>query len=611
MSGLTRTQRITTLYKVFGPYLKPYRGRIALAYAALGGSILMTLAKPWPLKLVLDSVILRNHTIAEAVPLVPAAVESWSRHELLTALCGALVAIALLEALFGFFQKVLFAAAGQSATTDVLEHTFTHIQTLPRWGTDGARTGDLIVRLTSDIKTMRDLLVNHVQKLGTYGLTFLSTVVVMAFMNWQLTLIALAVVPFIFMASYRFSVLIRHATKQKRKKEGEVASIVQETVDSIAVIQAFAQEEEERKRFQKEARESLDAGLESARLGGAFSRSVKALNTIGTALVIFFGASRVLEGALSPGDLIVFAAYAAELFVPIQNVSELAVQFMESLVSGERVLELIQTAPRIKDTPRAQKAPAFRGDVTFENVTFGYRQGAPVVKEMSFHIERGKTVALVGGSGAGKSSILNLLLRFHDPWQGRVLIDGNDIRRYKVKSVRRQVSVVLQQSILFRRSVKDNIAYGHPNATMNNILAAAEAAHADEFISGMPEAYNTMLDEQGSNLSGGQRQRIALARAFLRNSPILILDEPTSGLDAVTEAQLSETLEELSRGRTTIIIAHRLSTIEAADQILVLKEGTIVQQGTHAELIAQPGLYREMYDAQRGEEESIATRARP
>ena len=611
MSGLTRTQRITTLYKVFGPYLKPYRGRIALAYAALGGSILMTLAKPWPLKLVLDSVILRNHTIAEAVPLVPAAVESWSRHELLTALCGALVAIALLEALFGFFQKVLFAAAGQSATTDVLEHTFTHIQTLPRWGTDGARTGDLIVRLTSDIKTMRDLLVNHVQKLGTYGLTFLSTVVVMAFMNWQLTLIALAVVPFIFMASYRFSVLIRHATKQKRKKEGEVASIVQETVDSIAVIQAFAQEEEERKRFQKEARESLDAGLESARLGGAFSRSVKALNTIGTALVIFFGASRVLEGALSPGDLIVFAAYAAELFVPIQNVSELAVQFMESLVSGERVLELIQTAPRIKDTPRAQKAPAFRGDVTFENVTFGYRQGAPVVKEMSFHIERGKTVALVGGSGAGKSSILNLLLRFHDPWQGRVLIDGNDIRRYKVKSVRRQVSVVLQQSILFRRSVKDNIAYGHPNATMNNIFAAAEAAHADEFISGMPEAYNTMLDEQGSNLSGGQRQRIALARAFLRNSPILILDEPTSGLDAVTEAQLSETLEELSRGRTTIIIAHRLSTIEAAHEILVLKEGTIVQQGTHAELIAQPGLYREMYDAQRGEEESIATRARP
>jgi ABC-type multidrug transport system fused ATPase/permease subunit len=562
----------------------------------------MTLAKPWPLKLVLDSVILRQHTITESVPLVPASVESWSRHELLAALCGALVAIALLEALFGFFQKILFAAVGQSATTDVLEHTFTHIQTLPKWGTEGARTGDLIVRLTSDIKTMRDLLVNHVQKLGTYGLTFLSTAVVMALMNWQLTAIALAVVPFIFLSSYRFSFRIRQATKQKRKKEGEVASIVQETVDAMAVVQAFAQEEEERMRFRKEARESLDAGLESARIGGAFSRSVKALNTIGTALVIFFGASRVLEGTLSPGDLVVFAAYAAELFVPIQNVSELAVQFMESLVSGERVLELVQTAPRIKDAPHAQKALAFRGDVAFDNVTFGYQKTAPVLKEINFRIGPGQTIALVGGSGAGKSSILNLLLRFYDPWQGRILIDGQDIRRYKLKSVRRQISVVLQQSILFRRSVRENIAYGRPNATMDDIVAAAKAAHVDEFISQMPERYNTMLDEQGSNLSGGQRQRIALARAFLRNAPIVILDEPTSGLDAVTEAQLSETLEELSRGRTTIIIAHRLSTIEGADQILVLRDGSIVQHGTHAELVGQSGLYREMYEAQRGQE---------
>jgi ABC-type multidrug transport system fused ATPase/permease subunit len=563
----------------------------------------MTLARPWPLKLVLDSVILRKYTITEALPLAPPAFEAWSRHELLAALCAALVGIALLEALFGYFQKILFAAVGQSATTDVLEHTFTHIQTLPRWGTEGARTGDLIVRLTSDIKTMRDLLVNHVQKLGTYGLTFLSTAVVMALMNWQLTSIALAVVPFIFLSSYRFSFRIRQATKVKRKKEGEVASIVQETVDALAVVQAFAQEEEERKRFRKEARESLDAGLESARLGGAFSRSVKALNTIGTALVIFFGGLRVLDGNLSPGDLVVFAAYAAELFIPIQNVSELAVQFMESLVSGERVLELVQTAPRIKDTPHAPNAPAFRGEVAFENVTFGYRKDAPVLKGLTFRIEPGKTIALVGGSGAGKSSIVSLLLRFHDPWEGRILIDGYDIRRYKLKSIRRQISVVLQQSILFRRSVRENIAYGRPKATMEEVVAAAQSAHADEFISRMAEGYNTMLDEQGSNLSGGQRQRIALARAFLRNAPVLILDEPTSGLDPVTEAQLSETLGELSHGRTTIIIAHRLSTIEGADQILVLKGGVIVQQGTHAELMAEEGLYREMYEVQRGQEE--------
>jgi ABC-type multidrug transport system fused ATPase/permease subunit len=279
---------------------------------------------------------------------------------------------------------------------------------------------------------------------------------------------------------------------------------------------------------------------------------------------------------------------------------------MESLVSGERVLELVQTAPRIKDTPHAAKAPPFRGEVLFDNVVFGYQPGEPVLKELTLHVEAGKTVALVGGSGAGKSSVLNLLLRFYDPWSGSVLIDGHDIRRYKLRSVRQQISVVLQESVLFRRTVKENIAYGKPRATMAEVVAAAEAAHAHEFIESLPERYDTVLDEQGANLSGGQRQRLTLARAFLRNSPILVLDEPTSGLDAVTEAQLSETLEELSRGKTTIIIAHRLSTVERADRIVVLDKGQIVQQGTHGELISQGGLYREMYEAQRGEDREAA-----
>jgi ABC-type multidrug transport system fused ATPase/permease subunit len=483
-----------------------------------------------------------------------------------------------------------------------MEHVFTHLQMLPK-GAANARTGDIIVRLTSDIKTLRDLLVNHVQRVGSYAFTFCSTLVVMALMNGYLTLLALLVVPLIFYTSVHFSRNIRAATKQKRRREGAVASIVQENLTSMVVVQAFAQEEAERRRFRAEAQQSLDASIESARLGGAFGRTIKVLSTVGTALVVWLGGMRVLSGDMSPGDLVVFVAYIAELYTPIQNISELGVQFMEALVSGERILELLQTTPRIRDRRGAIAAPVFRGDVAFENVSFGYAPGAVVLSGLSFRAAPGEIVALVGGSGAGKSTILNLLLRFFDPWEGRILIDGDDIRRLRLRSLRRQIGVVLQESVLFRRTVRENIAYGRPGAGLDEVVAAAKAAKAHEFVQALPDGYDTVLEEGGANLSGGQRQRLALARAFLRNPPILILDEPTSGLDAVTESQLTETLGELMRGKTTIIIAHRFSTIENADRILVLEHGHIVQEGRHSELIAQPGRYRSLYEAQQTDSE--------
>jgi ATP-binding cassette subfamily B protein len=587
-------QRVRSFYRVFGPYLRPYRGRVLLAYAALLASVVAALGRPWPLKLILDSVILGKEPISGFLPFLPASIDSWDKYLLLTLLCIALVVIVLIESMFGYWQKILFSTVGHSATTDVMENVFTHLQMLPRASGD-TRTGDVILRVTSDIKTLRDLLVNHVQKLGNYGLTFVSTLAVMFWMNWQLTLAGLFVVPFIYATSYFFSRNIRSATKRKRKKEGSVASIVQENLTSMALVQAFAQEEAERRRFRVEAHGSLDASIESAKLGGAFTRTIKVLNTIGAALVVWMGASRVIEGNMSPGDLVVFAAYITELYTPIQNISELAVQFMESLVSGERVLELIQTTPRIRDRAGAIKAPPFRGQVVFENVEFGYEPGNAVLRGLSLTVGEGKTVALVGGSGAGKSTIVNLLLRFFDPWSGRVLIDGQDIRRFKLQSLRSQVSVVLQDSVLFRRTVAENISYGRPGASLQQIIDAAKVAHANEFIEALPDGYDTVLDEGGANLSGGQRQRIALARAVLRNAPILVLDEPTSGLDNVTESQLTATLEDVSRGKTTIIIAHRFSTIERASQILVLDQGRVVQTGTHSELVAQPGRYRELY----------------
>jgi ATP-binding cassette subfamily B protein len=576
---MTATTRIRTIYRVFGPYVHPYTRRLLAAYGALAVSVAAAALRPWPLKYILDEVILGNTA---------------NPYLLTFLLCLLLVAIVLVESTAGYFQKLWFARVGHSATTDVLERTFTHLQTLPR-GQRSTRSGDLIVRLTSDVKTIRDLLVEHQQKLSTYGLTFLITAIVMAGLNWKLTLIGLSVVPVIWFVSWRFSRSIRGAARQKRSREGAVASAVHEGLSGLAVIQAFAREEEERRRFREQAEESLDANIESSRLGGAFNRSIEILNTVGTALVIGFGAVSVLDGRLSPGDLIVFAAYVHDLYKPIQNLSELSVKFMDSLVSGERVLELLESAPRIRDTQGAVQAPPFKGEIVFEEVSFSYGPDRPSVRDLNFRIEPGETVALVGASGSGKSTILNLLLRFYDPNEGRVLIDGCDVRSLKVRSMREQIAVVLQESFLFRRTIIENIGYGKAGATRAEIQAAAEAARAHEFIERLPDGYETILDELGSNLSGGQRQRIALARAFLRDAPILLLDEPTTGLDSATEAELIETLKELMRGKTTITVAHHLANVEFADRILVVDHGTIAQQGKHAELISVPGPYRELH----------------
>jgi ATP-binding cassette, subfamily B, bacterial len=586
--------RIWKLYRVFGPYVRPYTRKIVFAYASLALSVGAATLRPWPLKYLLDGVILKR----TALPWMEGADPRW----IVLILCASLVAIVILESTAGYFQKLWFAQVGHRTTTDVLEHTFTHLQTLPRSARPQSGSGDLIVRLTTDVKTIRDLLVEYQQKFITYMLTFAVTGVVMARVNWRLTLVGLSLTPVIWIVSVRFSRLIRRAARQKRAREGDVASMVHENLTGLAVIQAFAQEDSERRRFREHAQESLEANVESSRLSGAFNRAVEVLNTVGTAMVIGVGAMNVLDGTLRPGDLVIFAAYMNDLYKPIQNLSETGVKFMDSLVSGERVLELLETTPQIRDLPGARSAPRFKGDIVFEDVSFGYQPNIQVFNALNFHVRAGETVALVGGSGVGKSTILNLVLRFQAPWRGRILIDGNDIRDYKLRSLRKQIGVVLQECFLFRRSVFENIQYGKSDANLQQVRAAARAARADTFIEYLPDGYDAQLDELGSNLSGGQRQRIALARAFLRNAPILVMDEPTTGLDNVTESELLETLKDLTRGKTTIMIAHRLSTIEIADRILVLDGGKVVQEGRHSDLIQKPGPYRTLYEAQSAEE---------
>jgi ABC-type multidrug transport system fused ATPase/permease subunit len=485
--------------------------------------------------------------------------------------------------------------ASESTINDIRQEVFGHLQML---GPGRYKSGDFVVRLTSDIRSLNLLLTQYIQNLVAFVFTFASIVVTLFLLDWHLTLLALVVVPPLSLMSLYFSAKVEVHARKKREKESEVASLVQETMASKQVIQAFAREEQEKKRFAEEAGESLRATLGSTRVSKGFERAVQVMIAVGTALVVYFGARKALAGQITPGDLIVFTVYLRDLYKPVGGFSELIMDSTDALVAGERVAETLETEMSVIDTPDAIAAPPLRGEVTFDHVTFGYEPGEPILQDLSFSAKPGQTVALIGSSGTGKSTIVNLLLRFYDPWKGRILIDGQDIRRYKFKSLREQISVVLQETLLFRRTIRENIAYGKPKASLQEIVEAAKAAQAHDFIVRLSKGYDTFLKERGANLSGGERQRIALARSILKDAPIFIFDEPATGLDADIQARLIETLNRLMRGKTSFIVAHHFSTILKADLILMIEEGRIIEQGTHDQLMTISDRYRQLYNLQ-------------
>ncbi len=587
---------VDRVYRTFIPHLRRYWKWFVLAYIALFSAMVMNLLKPWPLKFIFDYILL-DKPIPRQVRFLD-AIAGHDKPILLAILCGAIVAIYFLEGLFTFTRKYLMGGAGERAINDIRQQVFGHLQVLEHKAESSA---DLVVRLTSDIDTLKLLLTQHVQTFVNFLLTFAGISVTMFLMNWQLTLLALAVAPPLYFISLYFSAKVAELTRKKRAKESEVASLVQESVASKEVVQAFAREEQEKRRFAEESEESLGAALEKLRVSKGFGRTVEVIASVGTALVVYFGVRKALAGNVTPGDLIVFISYLRDLYRPVGGFSELMMDFSGSLACGERVAEILETGVRVFDAPDAIDAPTFRGEVVFDHVTFGYQPGKPVVQDLSFRARPGQMVVLIGSSGTGKTTVVNLLLRFHDPWEGRILIDGQDIRRYTLKSLREQMSVVLQDPLLFRRTVRENIAYGNPEASFEEIAGAAKAAQAHDFIMGLSRGYETRLEEGGANLSGGQRQRIALARAILKNSSVFIFDEPVAGLDAITEAKLNKTLERLMEGKTSFVIAHRFSTIVKADLILMIEEGRIIEQGTHEQLVAGSDHYRQLYDLQEQE----------
>jgi subfamily B ATP-binding cassette protein MsbA len=578
--------------------LRPHWKTMSLALAAVLGETVTDLLEPWPLKIVVDNLLQ-----SKPLPSWLAGIVSHLGQDKLAVLNFAVVSvavIAIIGAISSYTEKYLTTSVGQWVMHDLRRTLYQHIHHLSLAEHDEKRTGDLISRVTSDIQSVQDFISSALLDMLVDALTLAGMVAVMFYYNWRFALIALSIAPALFLVVWVLTKRIKKASRAVRQKEGELANIVQEVFTSIRVVKAFSREDYEQRRFEEQSLENVETALQARSLKAKLSPIVEVLAAIGTCLVLGYGARLAMAGQLSAGDLIIFLAYLSKMYKPMRDLSKMGDTVSKATVSYERIQEILNAVSRVRDLPRARRAPVFKGKVEFDRVSFSYTPDNPILKEMSFEIEPGKVAAFVGPSGAGKSTIMSLIPRFYDPTSGQVKIDGSDIRGYTLRSLREQMSFVLQDTVLFRVPIWQNIAYGKPEAQRAEIMRAAELANAHEFIEKMPDGYDTMVGERGVSLSGGQRQRIAIARAIIRNTPILLLDEPTSGLDAESEQMVFEALGRLMEGKTSIVIAHHLATIQKADVIFVVKDFQLAESGTHAELLAAGGVYSELYGLQLG-----------
>ncbi len=577
--------------------LQPHLKLLLIGFVAVVGEGIANLLEPWPLKIVLDNVLRSKPADGWLNTWILSTFGSDKLGTLKFAALAVLV-IAIVGAGCSYVEKYVTTSVGQWVTHDLRRTLYSHIQRLSLAYHDHKQTGDLISRVTGDIDAIQSFIVSGLLEALINSLTLLGMLGVMLYLNWQFTLIALSVAPFLFLVVFTYTRRIKKASREVRKKEGEIVSVMQEVLSSIRVVKAFAREDYEQKRLEEESLEGVEIGLRARSLKAKLAPLVEIIVSVGTCLVLWFGARMVLSGALSAGSLVVFILYLGKMYKPMQQLSKMTDSYSKAVIGYERIREILDTHAEIPDLPGARRAPKFKGKIEFDKVSFAYDPASPVLKDVSFEIEPGQMAALVGPTGAGKTTLISLIPRFYDPTSGAVKIDGQDIRRFKQKSLRQQISFVLQETLLFHGPIWNNIAYGKPEATRAEILRAAEMANASEFIEKLPDGYDTILGERGVTLSGGQRQRIAIARAIIRNTPILILDEPSSGLDAASEKLVFEALDRLMEGKTSIVIAHRLSTIRRASIIFVVQDGTILERGNHEELLQAGGLYSELHDIQ-------------
>ena len=579
---------------------------LAVASVAVIGETAADVLEPWPITIIVDN-ILQGKRLSG--PLGAAVVSLFGENQaaMLYFALAAVLAIAIVGGISGYVEKYLTTSVSQWVAHDLRLLLYQRIQRLSLAEHGRSRTGDLITRVTKDIDAVQDFIESALLGIVVSVLTLVGMIAVMLYVNWRFTLIGLSVAPVLFLFVYFYSRKIKDASREVKRKESELLSGVAEVFSAIQVVQAFAREDYEDRRFDSESRDNVHAGLQARSIKAKLSPMVDIIVALGTCFVLAYGVSLATSGRLSTGVLIVFLMYLKKTYKPIKDLSKMTNTLSKAAVSWERIQEVLGTDSAIRDRADAREAPPFEGRIEFDRVTFGYDSDVPILRDVSLRVEPGQVAAIVGPSGMGKSTIASLVPRFFEPNAGTIRIDGYDIREFTLKSLRDQMSFVLQDSLLFRGTIWENISYGRPNADPEATIRAAELANAHEFIMKLPHGYGTMVGERGTALSGGQRRRIAIARAIVRDTPILILDEPTTGLDAASEHTVVDALERLMKGRTSLVIAHHLDTIRRADVIFVVKDEAIVERGTHEALFAAGGVYRDLYELQTNQRSNRAT----
>jgi len=573
---------------------RPYRGWLLMILAAMLAETLAALAGPWPLKIVIDYAVGHRPMPPWTVSLLGSATTSHPKTLAVVAAAG-MVILAVLGGIASYVDNYYTESVAQWVGNDLRLRIYEHLESLSSGYYDTHETGALLSTMTDDVSTVQDfvssfalgILVDFTTIVGMLGLMF--------WLNWHFTLLVVGITPLLLLAIARFRRTVKSATREVRRRESEVMTIVQTGLESVRTVQALGAQDVEQARLAAASRETVDAALHARRIKSFLSPSVGVIVAACMAVVLWQGADNVLSGAMTVGSLTVFLAYLTRFFKPVEDLAKMTNAVAQTHVALERIADILDVDMIVRERPEAREPEPLKGAIAFERVAFAYNTDAPVLRDVTLSIPPGAFVGVVGPTGSGKSTIASLIPRFYDPVAGRILIDDVDVRDYRLRGLRRQIGFVLQETVLFHGTIRDNIAYGRHDATDADIVNAARLANADEFIARLPERYHTIVGERGSTLSGGQRQRIGIARAFIRDAPMLILDEPTASLDAESESLVIEGLQRLMKERTVIMITHRLRTLRDAQTIVVLHDGVIVESGTHDDLLARNGIYSGLY----------------